>query len=317
MTRRGALTSVAGGALSTLIGEPALTFSREPTPVERFRQGRRHATTRFGRIAYWERGTGPAALFLHGWPLNGFHWRDAMAGLAGLRRCIAPDFMGLGHTEVPDETDLSPSNQCAMVISFMDAMGIVSADFVTNDSGTTVGQILMAGYPDRVTSVLITNGDVHTNSPPELLKPAISAARAGRLVETFDRNLAEPAFARSKGGLGGLAYTNASFFDPELAEVYLRPLLGSPGRRRQCQEYGVAFEPNPLPALESALRKSRIPTRLLWGTGDALFPTSWAKWLDDALPESRGVRLVDGANLFFTEEFPQLVVEESSRLWSV
>jgi haloalkane dehalogenase len=59
-----------------------------------FHSHRRHANTDSGRIAYIEQGTGPAALFIHGVPLNGFHWRHVMADLRGLRRCIAPDLMG-------------------------------------------------------------------------------------------------------------------------------------------------------------------------------------------------------------------------------
>jgi pimeloyl-ACP methyl ester carboxylesterase len=35
----------------------------------------KHARTRFGEIAYTERGEGPAALFVHGVMLNGYLWR--------------------------------------------------------------------------------------------------------------------------------------------------------------------------------------------------------------------------------------------------
>jgi haloalkane dehalogenase len=52
----------------------------------------------FGRIAHIDRGTGPAALFLHGFPLSSFQWRGAIDRLKHVRRCLAPDFMGLGHT---------------------------------------------------------------------------------------------------------------------------------------------------------------------------------------------------------------------------
>ena len=44
---------------------------------------------------------GQAALFLHGAPLNGFQWRGAIERLSAHRRCIAPDFMGLGYSEIP------------------------------------------------------------------------------------------------------------------------------------------------------------------------------------------------------------------------
>src|SRR4051812_37213689 len=65
-----------------------------------FAASRRYAETCFGRIVYVERGKGKAALFLHGFPLNSFQWRGALELLSGTRRCIAPDFMALGYTEV-------------------------------------------------------------------------------------------------------------------------------------------------------------------------------------------------------------------------
>ena len=41
-----------------------------------FHQARKFADTTFGRIAYVEKGSGPVALFVHGFPLNGFAWRS-------------------------------------------------------------------------------------------------------------------------------------------------------------------------------------------------------------------------------------------------
>src|SRR5438045_7399878 len=43
---------------------------------------RSFAATRFGRVAYVERGSGPVALFFHGYPLNGFQWRGALERIA-------------------------------------------------------------------------------------------------------------------------------------------------------------------------------------------------------------------------------------------
>ena len=47
-----------------------------------FHQARKFADTTFGRIAYVEKGSGPVALFVHGFPLNGFAWRGAFDDLA-------------------------------------------------------------------------------------------------------------------------------------------------------------------------------------------------------------------------------------------
>jgi haloalkane dehalogenase len=75
-----------------------------------FHATRRFAETPFGRIAYIERGSGDPALFVHGVPLNGFHWRGVIHHLAEHRRCIAPDLMGLGYSEVPETQDLEPAH---------------------------------------------------------------------------------------------------------------------------------------------------------------------------------------------------------------
>jgi hypothetical protein len=58
---------------------------------------RRLAPTRFGQIAYVERGSGLATLFLHGFPLNGFQWCGSFERLSRHRLYIAPDFIGLGY----------------------------------------------------------------------------------------------------------------------------------------------------------------------------------------------------------------------------
>jgi haloalkane dehalogenase len=54
---------------------------------------------------------------------------------------------------------------------------------------------------------------------------------------------------------------------------------------------------------------------MVWGTNDQLFDVSWAAWLDRTLPRSRGVRLVEGAKLFFPEEMPELIAAEARQLW--
>jgi hypothetical protein len=53
-----------------------------------FHANRKFAETSFGKIAYVERGVGPAALFIHGFPLNGFQWRDIADDMQNDRRCL-------------------------------------------------------------------------------------------------------------------------------------------------------------------------------------------------------------------------------------
>src|SRR5256885_16199179 len=100
-----------------------------------FHASRRYADTAFGRVAYVERGSGPVAVFVHGFPLNGFQWRDVIDGLAGVRRCVAVDPMGLGHTQVPANQSLGPPDQAATLAAGADALRADPVHLVGNDSG--------------------------------------------------------------------------------------------------------------------------------------------------------------------------------------
>lgn len=269
-----------------------------------------------GEIAYLEMGSGPVAIFLHGWPLSGHHWRPMIDAVKSRRRCLAPDLMGLGRTQVGADQSLSPRAQARMLLDLLDRLSVHDFDIVANDSGTCIAQLLAVEAPDRVRSLLLTNGDVDINSPPAALAPALAAAREGVLDQMLEQHLADDGFAHGDMGLGGLCYTNPKNLTPEAMRIYFEPLLSSPLRRHQFQRYGLQFEPNPLPAISERLQVLRMPARMVWGTGDIHFGLEWAYWLDRHLPGSRGVREVAGAKLFFTEEFPELMAQEALRLWS-
>ncbi|TKR32892.1 alpha/beta hydrolase [Luteimonas gilva] len=285
------------------------------TPAE-FHAARRFADLKQGKIAYVERGSGPVALFLHGYPLNGYQWRGPMAALAGERRCLAPDLMGLGYTDVAADADLSPEAQTAMVVALLDHLKIDDVDIVANDSSTGIAQLMAAYHPQRVRSMLLTNGDVDTNSPPAKLMPFLEKARRGEGRLWFDKSLADNAWARSRDAIGNAYHAPERLLTHELIETYFRPLVAPEKRRKQVEEYGLDMFPNPLLAVREQLRAFAKPVRMVWGRDDDLFPVETAYWLDRTFPGSRGVRVVENARLFFPEEYPELVIEEARKLWT-
>jgi haloalkane dehalogenase len=286
--------------------------------VANFHAARQFAETPFGQIAYFERGSGEPALFIHGLPLNGYHWRGVIESVADARRCVALDLMGLGYSEIPESQDLSPKAQAGMIAAFLDALSIDAVDIVANDSGGGIAQLFLAQHPDRVRSLLLTNCDVHTNLPPKALRPFIEAARAGTLAKDFvERQLNDKKAARAADGLGGLCYADPQNLTDELIECYLAPLISSKVRIEQFHGYQLSMEPNPLPAIEPKLRRYEGPVRILWGTADPFFDVEWAEWLDRTFPESQGVRRLEGAKVFFSEEVPDLVASEARALWRV
>ncbi|MEZ0470692.1 alpha/beta fold hydrolase [Luteimonas salinilitoris] len=301
----------------------AVTGPRRPgagrLDVAAFRALRSFVATPQGRIACVQHGSGPAALFLHGFPLNGFQWRDAIAGLAAHRRCIVPDFMGLGYTETADGQGVAPRDQVDMLAALLDALGVASADVISSDSGTAVAQLLAVQHPGRVRSLLLTNGDTQNDCPPPALLPVIELAKEGRFVDEW---LApwrgDTALARSGKGIGAMCYADPAHPTDEAIEYYFAPLVDSPMRKARTHDYAVALEANMLAGINAELARSTVPARVVWGMADDIFASASAPFeLERAFGNSRGLRLLEGSKLFWPEERPEVVVEEALRLWGI
>ena len=282
-----------------------------------FARARRFATTPFGEIAYVSRGRGAAALFLHGYPLNGFQWRGVIERLQDVRRCIAPDLMGLGYSDVPLSQAITPEAQAHMLIALLDRLGVEACDVVANDTGGLIAQLLVTRFPQRVRSLLLTNCDTQEDCPPRAFQPFIALARAGGLSDkVIAPALANKAAARSPRGLGGLGYSNPLDPTDDAIETYFAPIVSSSKRKAQFDALTIGLGRNALAGSADALRKFQGPVRIVWGAADTVFAKTSPQWLDGIFPNSRGVRLVDGAKLFFPEEQPDVVAADARRLWT-
>ena len=280
-----------------------------------FAARRRFVDTRAGRIAYVEKGNGPAALFFHGAFLNGYQWRDVIDGCAGVRRCIAFDNLGHGATDVAPGQAVDVEAQAEAARDFLDALGIDSVDIVGNDSGGAIAQFFAVRYPERVRTMTLTNCDVHDNNPSEEFRPIIELARSGARPALVERLLSDPALARSKRSFGGV-YEDPMTFGDEAIDVYLRPLVRSPEAADAFARFIASLGACHTVRLESSLRSLEAPTLIAWGTADTTFPLQWAVWLQNTLPNARPVAAIEGAKLFWPEERPAVLSALLREHWS-
>lgn len=289
--------------------------------IAEFHARRQFAEVTSGRIAYIEDGQGPAALFIHGVPLNGYHWRHVIARLRDRRRCIAIDLMGLGHTEISTTQDVSFTAQAKMVLEVMDALGLDQVDLVGNDSGGAIAQIFAASHPDRLRSLVLTNCDVHDGWPPSQVLPLIERARKGSLAPIFQQLCDRPDLARERYAQGKPVALFRSYADPsiltdQLIRAYLQPILSSPQRIRAFERYWLAFDNRHTVAVHERLKALHVPTLIVWGLQDIFFDKKWAYWLSDTIPGARPVVEVEDARLFFPEDRPQKLAEPMLQFWA-
>ncbi len=254
-----------------------------------------------GQIHYFETGSGPVALFVHGVLLNGRLWRHQLAGLSGIRRCIAVDLLAHGGTVIAPDQDVSVTANANMLREFLDALNIGEVDLVGNDSGGGISQIFAALHPERVRTLTLTNCDAHDNWPPEAFKPFLAMAAGGGLRGTLEAILANKSIYRSPQALGP-AYEHPDAVTDEMIESYLRPFVADDQRLRDLERFLAAFDNRHTTAIESRLRALSAPTLIVWGTDDVYFDVKWSQWLAETIPGTRRRVEFEGARIFFPEE---------------
>jgi len=320
MLRRDMLKSSAtfllGVALAPTVPAVSGSWDDDAEAARRYARERRFAHIAFGRIAYIDRGAGPAALFLHGFPLSSFQWRGAIERLSPVRRCIAPDFMGLGFSSVAPAQSVTPAAQAQMLVALLDHLSVGQVDLVANDSGGAVAQLLVVKYPQRVRSLLLTNCDVENDSPPPAVLPIIDLARAGVYTELYlEPWLTHKDVARSATGLGGLCYSDPANPSDVALEEYLGPLVSTQARKDLINRYALGLTPNPLQGIATSLRGCPAPVRIVWGASDTIFDSHSPEYLAGLFPRVEGIRRVATGKLFFPEEYPDIIAAEARLLW--
>jgi pimeloyl-ACP methyl ester carboxylesterase len=288
--------------------------------IATFHASRRFAEVKSGRIAYFEKGQGHPAVFVHGVPLNGYHWRHVIDRVQHRRRCIALDLMGLGYSEIAPSQDVSFAAQAQMIDEFMDALGIEQIDLVANDSGGAIAQIFAARYPDRLSSLILTNCDVHDGWPPPQTFPLIERARIGTLAALFQPLVDRPDLVRERHIRGEpvplfRCYSDPGVLTDEIIRLYLQPLLSSPQRIEAFQNYWLAFDNATTVAAHAALKSLQVPTLVVWGLDDVFFDKKWAYWLKNTIPGARRVIEVPDARLFFPEDRPDALAQPVLQFW--
>ena len=111
------------------------------------------------RVAVYERGDGPAMLFLHGFPELGYSWRHQLPAMADAGyRAIAPDLRGYGRTDRPDDVAAyRMSELVADVTGLLDALDIEKTVLVGHDWGALLAWQVALLHPQRISRLIALN----------------------------------------------------------------------------------------------------------------------------------------------------------------
>lgn len=116
-------------------------------------------------IAYREAGdpTRSTIVLLHGFPTSSHMFRELIPRLAERHHVLAPDYPGFGASEQPplEAFDYSFANFADVIDAFLRAKTIDRYALYLMDYGAPVGFRVFAKHPEKVTGLVIQNGNAY------------------------------------------------------------------------------------------------------------------------------------------------------------
>ena len=218
-------------------------------------------------------GSGPPLVYLHGaGDLGG--WLPALGELATTFRVVRPDHPGFNRSDDDPAVD-SVASLAERYLPVLEALGLTRCHLVGSSLGGWLAAEIALRAPERVDSLVLVDP---AGLPPESPVPNMFRTPPAELLALLCGDEESLAAGRARAAAVG--------DDAELT-----------GRRTRNTASAARLAGEPYmhdPGLGARLAGLDVPTLLVWGALDGLFPVEMAKQWTAALPSAR-LHVVEGA----------------------
>jgi non-heme chloroperoxidase len=235
----------------------------------------RFATTQLAtgpRLHYAEQGdpTGEVIVFLHGYSDSWFSFSRVLPLLSPEYHAFALTQRGHGDSDKP-QCCYTPEDFAADVDAFMDAVGLEEATVVGASTGALFAERVALSYPHRLSRLVLVGAQTPANENEALL----GLREEVRALE----DPVPPEFIR--------AFQESTIHQPvpqEFLDTVVSESLKLPARvwRDYMEQAALSIDHDYV--LE--LREINVPTLILWGEQDPLFPREEQEQLAGAIPDA-------------------------------
>lgn len=102
-------------------------------------------------------GNGKAIVFVHGNPSWSYLYRNVISGLKGSCRCIAPDHLGCGLSDKPQDYSYCLRNHIDNLEEVLNKLGVEKCILVMHDWGGAIAMGWATRHPDKVEGMVVMN----------------------------------------------------------------------------------------------------------------------------------------------------------------
>ncbi len=238
----------------------------------------------------------PAVLLLHGFPTSSHMYRNLIPALADKYRVIAPDYPGFGQSAMPDRAAFAYTfdNYAKLVEALTEKLGVDRYALYLMDYGAPVGFRLAAKHPERVTALIVQNGNAYVEGIQKFWEPIQKYWASG---SNEDREAIR--------GLTSLKATKWQYTYGVPDTTLVSPdswtmdqaRLDRPGNQEIQLDLFYDYQTNiPLyPEWQAYFRKHQPPTLVVWGKNDQIFVVDGADPYKRDLPNAE-LHLIDAGH---------------------
>ncbi len=263
--------------------------------------GVRYQTVKIDGLEIFYREAGPkdapVILLLHGFPTSSHMFRNLIPALADKYRVIAPDYPGYGNSSMPSTTEFEYSfdNLARVLDKFTKAVGANKFALYVQDYGAPIGFRIASAHPERITGLVIQNGNAYEEGLRDFWVPfkaywrEQTAENKAALTPYFE--MAATKWQWTHG------VKDPSTISPDTWTLD-QAGLDRPGNKEIQLALFMSYSTNPplYPKWQEYFRTHQPPTLIVWGKNDFIFPAEGAE------PYKRDLKNLD-FNLLDTGHF--------------
>ena len=256
-------------------------------------------------VFYREAGpkNAPTLLLLHGFPTSSQMFRNLIPLLADRYHVIAPDYPGYGQSDMPpmDQFNYSFDNLASVMDKFTQALGLSRYALYVQDYGAPIGFRVAAAHPERVTAIVVQNGNAYDEGianafwdPMRVYWANKTEANGAKLRPLFELPATKWQYhegARDVQRISPDAWT--------VDQAY----MDRPGNKDIQLEMFYSYGTNPghYPEWQAYFRKHQPPMLIVWGKNDKIFPPAGAHPYLRDLPKAE-LHLLDTGHFALEED---------------
>lgn len=269
------------------------------------------------KMHFIEAGEGDPILLLHGIPTSCYVWRNVIPHIATLGRCIAPDLIGMGHSDKPD-IEYTIHDHIKYIEKFIETLNLKKIILIMHGWGSVVGLDYAMRHEKNCKGLVFYEAFLHTLSNME---EETSLALQEQVINLRDKETQRKFLENGANFINQIiSSTVMRKLSKDELENYQQPFTKA-GASKPILQYL-----NELPTAEGntkidkliaeytkKLVHSKLPKLMMYSVPGFITTMATVMWAKDNLPN---IEIVDvGEEFHFAQESNPTLVGEAISAW--